>query len=250
MKWTFPLSRDSHNWVHVNNPSANFPVKSQFHLRPNTNICMETKEQHTLQEGHLCKYILLLKRPHVSIKKAFVYYLCFDYAHIDPPISTSHNFMPIKYFILTSLPICSVSEQWNTRSFRGYKTKWNELDLVWNPRSLALLQLAWHYLQSRNSWDGVMEDGSELNLPEVQRHLSTQIHSKLFCGAQLSAQPVPRLDFCTALQTALQVCANNSTLQQLTVQYFHCRHCWTVQWPTISVRQSSILCEEKSPLIH
>lgn len=68
-------------------------------------------------------------------------YLCFDYAHNDPPISTSHNFMPIKYFILTSLPVCSVSEQWNTRRFRAIKP--NEMNYTWSET-----RVHWHFYSS------------------------------------------------------------------------------------------------------
>lgn len=59
-------------------------------------ISPQGKYEHTLQEGHLWKYILLLQ--------------CIKTTHHSWH-STSHNFMPMKYFILTTFPICTVSEQ-------------------------------------------------------------------------------------------------------------------------------------------
>lgn len=59
-------------------------------------ISPQGKYEHTLQEGHLWKYILLLQ--------------CIKTTHHSWH-STSHNFMPMKYFILTTFPICPVSEQ-------------------------------------------------------------------------------------------------------------------------------------------
>lgn len=246
VKWTFPLRWDSHNQVH--NLSANFAAKSQFHLRPDANICMERKKtRHIMRRALLQKHVE--EATHQTTHRWLLYCCLYRWCSYWPNHYNVSQFYASQIFsswqVFLFFP---VSEQWNTRRFRATnQKKWITPGLK---SSLALLKLAWHYLQSRNSRDGEMEDGSALNLPEVQRHLSTQIHSKLFCGAQLSAQPVPQLDFCTALQTALwcvPIIWHSNSSQSNTFTAGTAELCSD---PKFLLNNQVLYMRKKSPLIH
>ena len=147
------------------------------------------------------------------------------------------------------VPLCQRSE---IRDGSVLKTKWRELRLAWDLSALALIHHAWHYLQSHNYWDGELEaGGSEMHSPEVQRRLSTQIplQALLWCtviGSTSRASrlfAVPRLDFYSFV-----LCASDLTLQQFTVQDFHCATVsWTSHRDTFSVKQSGNSFAVKHP---
>lgn len=160
--------------------------------------------------------------------------LRFCLIHTDLVISTSHNFMPTKYFILTvlSFPICPVSVQRNTRCFSAInRVKWITSGLRSECTGTYISRLALftepQLLERRNR-----RGGSGMSWLGVQRHLSTQIHSKLFCGAQLSTQPAELLGssqsrgstFAELSKQLIGLC-HDVTLQQFPIQKFHC---WTV----------------------
>lgn len=146
------------------------------------NICMVRHEQHTLQGGHLS--LKLFKQ----LDKTFVH------IHIDLVISASCNFFfANKIFHPDRLKFSYLPRVSAAKYKMCYKP--NEMDYAW-PEIWA----HWHLhiapgiiyratTPGTERWKG----DSEMNSPGVQRNLSTQIHSKLFCGAQLSAQPAELL---------------------------------------------------------
>lgn len=99
--------------------------------------------------------------------------------------------------------------------------------------------------------DGRGWGGLRVNWLGVQRHLSTQIHSKLFCGAVIgstswASQPssVPRLNFCKALQKVFHLCHDlkpQPSSPKLS--------CTTVCWTDAQFQLNNEVCHyaEKSP---